>query len=99
MSDQTMKDLAAYCKNEAERIGKECGVSREDMDFITAGTDDIFSQFAPLARAIELSRPLTTITHTDDLGKVVCLDCGWQGSGFELKAPACPVCDGRCAYV
>lgn len=32
-----------------------------------------------------------------DYGKVICLDCGWQGVGSQLKAQACPVCDGRCA--
>lgn len=32
-----------------------------------------------------------------DNGDVTCLDCGWKGKGRELKAQACPVCDGRCA--
>lgn len=48
----------------------------------------------------ELDKPhegMTVATYTDDLGRVVCLDCGWKGSGFELKAQACPVCDGRVA--
>ena len=29
--------------------------------------------------------------------RVMCLDCGWQGSDYQLKAQACPVCDGRVA--
>lgn len=32
-------------------------------------------------------------------GKVVCLDCGWLGHESQLKAQACPLCDGRCADV
>lgn len=26
---------------------------------------------------------------------VICMECGWSGVGAELKAQACPVCDGR----
>lgn len=26
---------------------------------------------------------------------VRCLECGWLGVGWHLKAEACPVCDGR----
>jgi hypothetical protein len=32
-----------------------------------------------------------------DTTKVRCLSCGWQGSGAELLAQACPYCDGRVA--
>ncbi len=31
--------------------------------------------------------------------RVTCTDCGWIGFAFELKAQACPVCDGRVADV
>ncbi len=49
----------------------------------------------PLTRSV--GKPHTFIEYTPGLGDVVCLDCGWQGNGFELKAQACPLCDGRCA--
>lgn len=26
---------------------------------------------------------------------VRCLECGWEGRGWNLKAEACPHCDGR----
>lgn len=32
-----------------------------------------------------------------DMSDATCLDCGWTGRGYQLKAQACPVCDGRCA--
>ena len=38
-----------------------------------------------------------TRAPTVDLTRVQCLDCGWQGLGCELRAQACPVCDGRVA--
>lgn len=34
-----------------------------------------------------------------DTGRVICIDCGWRGVGYELLAQACPICDGRCADV
>lgn len=34
-----------------------------------------------------------------DMLNVLCLVCGWKGKGYQLKAQACPVCDGRCADV
>lgn len=36
-------------------------------------------------------------SERDAFGRVTCLDCGWRGRSLELKAQACPVCDGRCA--
>lgn len=47
--------------------------------------------------------PVGTIWPYEKIGavlhKVQCIDCGWQGFDYELKAQACPVCDGRCADV
>ncbi len=34
-----------------------------------------------------------------DAHPVVCLDCGWTGGEIQLKAQACPLCDGRVADV
>lgn len=50
-----------------------------------------------------MSKPIEEMTvaefqahlFTPDLMKVRCLDCGWLGHGDQLKAQACPECDGR----
>ena len=31
--------------------------------------------------------------------QVCCMECGWSGFAVELKAQACPVCDGRCREI
>lgn len=35
------------------------------------------------------------IESTRDQTRVRCIDCGWLGQAHQLKAEACPICDGR----
>ena len=50
------------------------------------------------AKARELMA-LTPRTPWMSQERVTCLDCDWNGIAHDLKAQACPVCDGRCADV
>ena len=49
------------------------------------------------AGLVDLSGMTTLSGKGINSNTVQCLDFGWQGKVYQLKAQACPVCDGRVA--
>lgn len=71
------------------------------LDALEPGTDimQVWYEIGRAAMTLRMALPHAPRKRTDpqDTGAVQCLDCGWRGQGFQLKAQACPVCDGRVA--
>lgn len=68
-----------------------------DPDFKPDQTHGSFGVTPGSPLAVGSGQTGKTLTVHCIVPQVVCLDCPWEGLISELKAQACPVCDGRVA--
>ena len=80
-----------------------CRLGEGGLDLRDNGQCDFFRRFRADIKAGRFETTSAIYSRADQLAPseiarktpVRCLECGWLGVGWHLKAEACPVCDGR----